>query len=73
MRKEINGIVRAFAKNNNNCYEQAWNDLYKFYNKVMRNNVKSRATRRHIKPLDVVENDGNLEILKILAENLYVA
>lgn len=73
MRKEINAIIRTFAKNNNDCYELAWNNLYKFYNKVMRNNVKARATRRHIKPLDVVENEGNLEILKILAENLYVA
>lgn len=73
MRKEINSIVRNYALNHSGCYETSWNNLYRFYNKIVRNNVKARATRRHLKPLDVVEQDGNLEILKILAENLFVA
>lgn len=71
MRKEINSIVRNYAMNHENCYEQAWNDLYKLYNKVMHQNLKSRATRRHIKPIQVVENENCLEILKLLADSLY--
>lgn len=73
MRKEINAMVRRFAMANGNDFEGCWNKLYKFYNKVMKQNVKSRATRRNIRPLDVVENEGNLEILQILADNLFVA
>ena len=75
MRKEVNAIVRKFVINSNGSvgYEKAWNRLYRFYNQVVHQNVKSRATRRHMKPLDVVEQEGNLEIIKILAENLFVA
>ena len=73
MRKEINGIVRNYALNHDNDYAGAWNKLYKLYNRVCHQNLKSRATRRHVKPLDVVEQENNLEILKILAVNLYVA
>lgn len=73
MRKEINAIVRQYAVNHQNCFESSWNRLYKFYNKVVHQNIKSRASRRHVIPLDVIEQDGNLEILKILAENLFVA
>lgn len=74
MRKEINSIIRNYAKKNGNCFEESWNKLYKFYNKVCYKNVKSRATRRHAKSvLDVIEQDNDLEILKILAENLFVA
>ena len=73
MRKEINSIVRNYALKHDKDYAKAWNRLYHFYNKVCHQNVKSRATRRHLKPLDVVEQENNLEILKILAENLFVA
>lgn len=73
MRKEINSIVRQYALNHNGCYETAWNNLYKFYNKIAHKNIKARATKRHLKPIQVIENDGDLEILKILAENLFVA
>jgi len=73
MRKEINSIVRSYAMAHDNSYEKSWNVLYRLYNKVMHQNVKSRATRRHIRPLEVVEQENNLEILKILAVNLFVA
>lgn len=70
MRKEINALVRAYAMVRNGCYEETWNKLYKLYNKVMGQNVKSRATKRGIRPIEVVEQDGNLEFLQILANNL---
>ena len=73
MRKEINSIVRSYAMDHNNNFEQSWNALYKLYNSVLHQNIKDRATKRNIRPLDVVDNEGNLEILKILAENLFVA
>lgn len=73
MRKEINSMVRGFAIANGGDFEGCWNKLYKLYNKVMNQNVKSRATKRHIRPLDVIDNEGNLEILQILADNLFVA
>lgn len=73
MRKEVNAIVRNYAQSHDGSYRESWNRLYKFYNSVVHQNIKSRATRRHIKPLDVVEQEGNLEIIKILAENLFVA
>lgn len=73
MRKEINSIVREFALKNGGCYQKSWNMLYKMYNKVMHQNIKSRATRRNIKPIDVIDSEGNLEFLKVLAENLFVA
>lgn len=74
MRKEINSIVRNYAKVNGNCFEESWNKLYKFYNKVCHKNIKARVTRRRAKTvLDVIESDNDLEILKILAENLFVA
>lgn len=75
MRKEVNSIVRKFVfDSNGSCsYEGAWNKLYRLYNKVCHQYIKSRARRRNIKPLDVIEADGNLEILKILAENLFAA
>lgn len=70
MRKEINSIVRTYALLQGGKFEEAWNKLYNIYNKVMKQNVKSRATKRHTIPLSVIEQDGNLEILKILAINL---
>lgn len=73
MRKEINGIVRNYALAHNGCYAESWNKLYRLYNKVCHQNIKSRATRRKVSPLDVVEQEDNLEILKILAVNLFVA
>ena len=73
MRKEINSIVRQYAMAHDNSYAQSWNTLYKMFNKVAHQNIKSRATRRKVKPLDVIEQENNLEILKILAVNLFVA
>lgn len=73
MRAEINSIVRNYAMAHEGAYELSWNRLYKMYNKVCHQNIKSRATRRHIRPLDVIERENNLEILKILADNLFVA
>lgn len=69
MRKEINAIVRNYAMAHEGSYEKSWNHLYKFYNKVCHVNIKSRATKRKVRPLDCAD----LEILKILAENLFVA
>lgn len=71
MRKEINEIVRAYAMAHNGTYQQTWNVLYRMYNKVLHQNIKSRATRRHVRPLDVVEQEKNLETLKILALALF--
>lgn len=75
MRKEVNAIVRKFVINSNGSvgYEKAWNSLYRLYNKVCHQYIKSRARRRNLKPIEVIEMDGNIEILKILAENLFVA
>lgn len=70
MRKEINSIVRAVAMVQGGVFEETWNRLYKMYNSVMHQNVKSRASKRNVRPIEVIEQDGNLEILKILAINL---
>lgn len=73
MRKEINSIVRKYAMEHEGKFHEAWCELYKLYNKVNHQNIRSRATKRHLKPIDVIEQEDNLEILKILAENLFAA
>lgn len=71
MRKEINSIVRAYAVANGGCFEASWNTLYRAYNKALHQNVKSRATKRKCRPLDVVDTENNLEILKGLAVKIF--
>ena len=71
MRKEINSIVRAYAMVNGGCYEATWNELYHAYNRVLHQNIKSRATKRKCRPLDVAERENNLDILKGLAVKLF--
>lgn len=71
MRSEINGIVRGYAKENGGDYEACWNKLYREYNKVAHTHVKGMAKRNHLNVIAYVEAVGMLEILLILAQNLY--
>lgn len=73
MRKEINGIVRQYAMEHDGCYAKAWNELYKLYNKVFHYDLKKKAAKNKVKPLDLVEKENNLEYLKMLAESMFAA
>ena len=67
MRKDINAIVRQYAVLHNNDFEGAWNLLYRLYNGIAHKNIKLRARRRNIKPLDMIEQLQDLALLKQIA------
>lgn len=67
MRKEINSLVHAYAKANNGCYEAAWNKIYKELNRRNHLNIKARARNKKIRPLDIAEQMGLLNVLAIIA------
>lgn len=67
MRKEINSYIRAYAKENNGCYEEAWNKVYKAFNKQNHIYIKARAKHRKCRPLDMVEQMGMLTALFAVA------
>lgn len=67
MRKELNSLIRSYAKNNEGCYEEAWNKIYRELNRRNHMYIKARAKHRNVRPLDMVEQMGLLATLFVIA------
>ena len=70
MRKEINALVRSYAKNNENCFEETWNRIYREFNRRNHVYIKARARHRKVRPLDVIEQMGMLTMLFVIATEI---
>jgi hypothetical protein len=71
LRQKFNAAVKAWAYKEQLTMPQAYKEVYKIIRNNQHIDIKSRAVRRSIKPIDVLEQDGLLEYaLRIVNEKL---
>lgn len=72
LRKKANEIIREYALNNGGCYQEAWNKVYREFNRKEHIYLKARARKEKCRPLDVVEKLGAMGVLCDIAKRVLV-
>jgi len=71
LRAKINQIVRSYSTKNSREYWETWGELYKEFYYRNSINVKLRAKRKSVSPLDYLEKNELLEDTMALAVELF--
>lgn len=71
MRKDINAMVRNYAKANGGCYEETWNRLYKEFNFFAHTYIKAKARKNKCSVIEMVERLGKLGTLFAIARLMF--
>lgn len=71
LRANLNQIVRSYARNNDVAYNIVWSELHQEFYYRYRINISLRAKNAGVKILDYAENNGMLEDLVSLANELF--
>lgn len=71
LRAKINQIVRSYSTKNSREYWETWGELYKEFYYRNSINVKLRAKRKRVSPLDYLEKNELLEDTMALAVELF--